>query len=91
MKRCVNCKYRNSSRSRGLCWRCFYSPGVKETYPVDAIYGRRGVGLESTGPAETPTDTRPGTEERIRVLEARAAKGQDLEHPEDFSLRRKDL
>jgi hypothetical protein len=35
-------------------------------------------------PADSPTSACPGTEEKIRVLEARVAAGMELWHPEDF-------
>lgn len=36
-------------------------------------------------PAE-PTDTRPGSEERLRVMEERAARGESVFHPDDVSV-----
>jgi RNA polymerase sigma factor (sigma-70 family) len=29
---CVHCQARPRQRPRGLCWRCFYLPGVREQY-----------------------------------------------------------
>lgn len=47
----------------------------------------RGVGNgNKTIPAAFPTDSLPGTPERIAVLQERARLGQSLTHPEDRQL-----
>lgn len=33
---------KKANRSRGLCWGCFYEPGVKELYPVTSKYAAVG-------------------------------------------------
>lgn len=30
---CRHCGQRKANRPRGLCWRCYYAPGVKALYP----------------------------------------------------------
>lgn len=83
---CVHCgEERSINRPRGLCWKCYYTPGVKDRYPaVCPIFGRRGVPHPSmiTEP-DQPTDATPGTEEKIQVMAERAAAGQSLHHPDD--------
>lgn len=32
-KLCRHCQREPANRPRGLGWKCFYSPGVKELYP----------------------------------------------------------
>jgi hypothetical protein len=72
------------NRPRGLCWLCFYAPGVKDRYPSSSRYGRRGVGNIAGGHAlPEPTACLPGTPEKVAVLAARAAAGLALFHPAD--------
>jgi hypothetical protein len=84
---CQHCKREPVTRPRGLCWSCYYSPGVRELYPSTSKYARRGFG-NITGirplPAR-PTDTAPGTPERIEVYRERAKAGVCLFHPHDFN------
>jgi hypothetical protein len=82
---CRHCHARQVGRPRGLCWDCFFTPGVRELYPPTDKSSRRGVGNVRGAaplPAE-PTSTLPGTEEKVRVLEQRAARGEELWHPLD--------
>lgn len=86
MTHCVHCDTRPPSRPRGLCARCYHAPGVRNLYARvrDADYTRRGLGLSGTSqPPESPTDAAPGTEDKVRVLEERAASGRALWHPRD--------
>jgi hypothetical protein len=32
-KICRHCHAKTASRPRGLCWGCYYTPGIKEQYP----------------------------------------------------------
>ncbi len=85
-KTCRHCDYPKVNRPRGLCWNCYYTPGVKEQYPSTSIYARRGVGAGFRLNAPLPaakTDALPGTEEKIEVLAGRAARGETLWHPGD--------
>ena len=41
---CRHCQKSKVNRPRGLCWSCYYTPGVKEQYPSTSKYARRGVG-----------------------------------------------
>lgn len=42
---CLNCGSRKPNRPRGLCWRCYYTPGVATRHqPLDLPQNRRGHG-----------------------------------------------
>ena len=84
---CLNCQNpaRSVNRPRGLCWGCYYTPGVKELYPPASPYARRGIGnvnRTSRLPAAA-TDAEPGTAEKVAVMCERAARGESLFHPGD--------
>ncbi len=82
---CKHCGRGKVNRPRGLCWSCYYTPGVKEMYPSTSKYARRGVGNGHGGndaPA-VPTTAAPGTTEKLAVLEGRAKDGRRLWHPFD--------
>lgn len=81
---CRHCRKANVNRPRGLCWTCFYVPGVRDLYPSTSKYARRGLGsYYATAPLPEPTAAGPGTAEKMAVIEARAAAGQRLWHPLD--------
>lgn len=82
---CCHCFKRKVSRPRGLCWTCYYTPGVKELHPSTSKYARRGVGNTMRGsllPPE-PTNALPGSPEKIAVMAQRAEMGCCLFHPAD--------
>lgn len=82
---CRHCSKCKVNRPRGLCWSCYYTPGIKEQYPSTSKYARRGVG-NFTGNAplpEAPTTATPGSPEKLAVLEQRAKLKQSLFHPAD--------
>jgi hypothetical protein len=82
---CKHCRDHKVNRPRGLCWTCYYTPGVKEMYPSGSKYARRGVGNgNNNAPLATlPTTAAPGTPEKQAVLEERARNRQALWHPLD--------
>src|SRR5262245_50261541 len=41
-KPCRNCAKKLGYRPRGLCWTCYYLPGVREQYEPESKYARRG-------------------------------------------------
>ena len=47
---CRHCKRKKSIRARGLCWRCFFQPGVRDRY---AAFARQYKRVE---PTETEED-----------------------------------
>jgi hypothetical protein len=82
---CRHCSKSKVNRPRGLCWSCYYTPGVKELYPSTSKYARRGVG-NFTGNAPlppVPTTAVPGSPEKLAVLEQRAKMKLAIFHPAD--------
>lgn len=81
---CRHCRRCKVNRPRGLCWSCYYTPGLKEQYPSISKYANRGTGNgNESRPLPEPTATLPGTPERIDVLIERAEAGLALWHPRD--------
>lgn len=85
---CRRCGHDKADRPRGLCWHCYYAPGVRERYASTSKFAYRGVG---GGMADRPlpseaTDIRPGTVEKIELLTARAAREEALFHPDDVTV-----
>lgn len=81
---CRHCQRVKSNRPRGLCWSCYYAPGVREQFPSTSKFARRGIS-DFNGRAQLPEPTAalPGSAEKVRVLEERARLGQALWHPHD--------
>lgn len=82
---CRHCHRYHTTRPRGLCWRCYYTPGVIALYPSTSKFARRGV-PNKTGavPAPAvPVSAGPGEPEKVAELEARAGRGESLWHPRD--------
>ena len=86
---CRNCNRGNANRPRGLCWSCYYRPGVRERFPSTSRYARHGVDDFNGNPALAPAPTAalPGTPEKLAVLEERARLRQALWHPLDALVR----
>ena len=85
---CRHCEKSKVNRPRGLCWSCYYKPGVRDLYPSTSKYARRGVG-NFCGQAPLPavaTAAAPGSEEKIAILAERAKNRQSLWHPQDVTL-----
>src|SRR5437660_1427365 len=82
---CRHCGQRPSNRPRGLCWTCYYTPGVRDRYPSTSKFGRRGVGdFNGEGMLPpVPTHALPGSLEKVAILEERARMRQALWHPQD--------
>lgn len=83
---CRHCGRDKVNRPRGLCWSCYYTPGVRALYGIEeSKYTRRGVGIVvGTRPLPPePTTHPPSSEEKLEVLEQRAAAGYALWHPDD--------
>ncbi len=85
---CRHCGCVPANRPRGLCWSCYYTPGVREQYPSTSKFAHKGIddfhGQASPPPA--PTGARPGSPEKVAVLEQRARLHQELWHPDDAPL-----
>jgi hypothetical protein len=85
---CRHCRKSVVTRPRGLCWSCYYRPGVKQLYPSMSKYARHGEG-NATGPhplPASPTSAAPGSAEKLGVLAERVRRGESLFHPGDFNL-----
>jgi hypothetical protein len=85
---CRNCQRVRANRPRGLCWSCYYSPGVREKYPSTSKFARRGV-QDFNGKIlldDKPTSALPGSEEKVKILIERARRGLSLWHPGDAPM-----
>jgi hypothetical protein len=82
---CRCCGRNKVNRPRGLCWTCYYTPGVKERYPSTSKYANRGTGnFRGIAPMPiTPTNARPGSPEKIAILAERVRSRVSLWHPQD--------
>ena len=78
---CRHCSKCKVNRPRGLCWSCYYTPGILARYPSANTFGR-GLGKGSDAPS-LPTTAAPGTSDKVAVLEERAKLRQPLFHPAD--------
>ena len=85
---CRHCNRAPASRPRGLCWSCYYRPGLREQYPSTSKYGYRGLGNFTCRSEHLPqpTGALPGSAEKVTVLESRACLGQALWHPLDAPM-----
>lgn len=85
---CRHCQQSTVSRPRRLCWKCFYTPGVRDLYPSDSKFARHGHGdFNGKGSAPAfPTKAVPGSAEKVAILEERARLRQCLWHPDDASF-----
>lgn len=85
MRECRHCKHLRLWTCRGLCWTCIHTPEISQAYPSESKFSQdSGVGkFYGLGKPTTPTNALPGTPEKVAVLEARAAAGEQMWHPED--------
>lgn len=86
---CRHCAKGRVSRPRGLCWSCYYAPGVRSLYAASGhSMARRGVGnLTGNRPLpKCPTNALPGTAAKLKVMGERAARGERLWHPADVTI-----
>jgi hypothetical protein len=66
---------------------------LRNRYPSTSKFARQGV-LDFFGPvrrARTPTQARPGSPEKVAILEERARLCQELWHPFDAPMDRESL
>jgi hypothetical protein len=85
MRLCRHCNRVKSNRPRGLCWSCYYTPGVRERYPSTSKFAHRGLGdfYGALRLPDRPTTAVPGSPEKVAILEERAQMGVALWHPLD--------
>lgn len=76
---------KRGNRCRGLCYGCFMTLSIRKQYSVASNGERRADVADSCCPVvlPEPTDTLPGTEERIRVMQERARLRLAVKHPQD--------
>jgi hypothetical protein len=81
---CLHCQRNSGCKSRGLCNACYADRGIRDQYACNRPdLSSAGLGLED-GPRPLPPRTDAVTkEERLAVLEERAAAGQQLWCNED--------
>lgn len=82
---CKHCGRARVNRPRGLCWSCYYTPGVRDQYPSTSKFARRGIN-DFNGKVQPPpfaTAALPGTPEKLAILEQRARLHQSLWHAGD--------
>jgi len=87
MRMCRHCNRRKANKCRGLCFSCYFKPGVRERYPSESKFGQWGIG-HSTPAARAdfaPTKTPPGTETRVAVYATRAVMRLPIFHPNDLA------
>lgn len=84
---CRHCQGGPANRPRGLCWVCYYQPGVRDRYPSTSKFARRGLG-NFNGQSALPSPTRalPGSPEKVAILEQRALARLSLWHPLDAPM-----
>jgi hypothetical protein len=80
MTLCRHCQTHPASRSRGLCWTCYYTPGVRQRYPSTSKFGHWADNHGRAIVPCRPTAAQPGTPEKVAVLARRAALHQELWH-----------
>jgi hypothetical protein len=81
---CRHCNRTKVNRPRGLCWSCYYAPGVRDLYPSTSKFAKRGVpDFNGRAREPAPATRSPGD---VEVLEARAVAGESLFHPDDEVL-----
>src|SRR6516162_560033 len=85
---CRHCHGKKANRPRGLCWTCYYRPGVRDRYPSTSKFGRREIDDFYGWPIDPPEPTAapPGSPEKVAVLENRARQRVSLWHPKDAPM-----
>jgi hypothetical protein len=82
-----NCGRIAARRRRGLCNSCGRDPRIRRRFPMKRGGYAARPASERPGrkrPLPEPTNARPGSEEKIRVLMQRVEKRQQLWHPRDY-------
>lgn len=91
MKTCRHCGHALVCRPRGLCWTCYYTPGLRDQYPSTSSRGLWSNDPERRRTRQpplpsVPTDAAPGSEAKIKCMIERLARGESLHHPDDAPL-----
>jgi hypothetical protein len=87
---CRHCQRVRVNRPRGMCWRCYYTPGLRKRYPSTSKFARRGIAdfIGRVKQPRAPTRALPGSPEKVAILEERARRHLELWHPRDAPLDR---
>lgn len=85
---CRHCRKRKANRPRWLCWSCYYRPEVCNRYKPKCPTSADPAGNPGVRLPDDPTDTLPGSKERVAVLMQRAERGESLHHPLDRRIDR---
>jgi len=84
---CRHCQYEGNTYGAGICWKCYYTPGIRKLYPsCKSKFAPRPENEDINGgysPPSCPTATLPGTDEKIAVLAERLKQRVSLWHPHD--------
>ena len=82
---CRHCARNKGTHSRGMCYPCFRTPGVRDQYPPRRPVQNPGVrdGANSARPPTEPTPAVPGTPAKMDALAARVKRGEALHHAGD--------
>lgn len=90
MKLCCHCHKCKACRPRGLCWRCFHTPAIKDMHPSTSKFGlpRRGI-PDTYGGSKLPEPTTalPRSQDKVAVMEQRALQQLSLFHPQDAKIK----
>jgi hypothetical protein len=84
---CRHCHERGTNRPRGLCWRCYYLPGMRKLYPSQSRYANHNDDFNGgyALPPDPITDL-PGTAATLAALAERVRLRVALRHPQDATL-----
>ena len=86
---CRHCNRVPSNRPRGLCWSCYYRPGVRESVPVHEQVRpprRRGPASAACRCPDAPTERLPGSPEKVLILMEAPASARACWHPADAPM-----
>lgn len=86
LKQCPACGEPVRGKNRRLCWRCHEAHLHRCFPPAPNKCSASQIGLRSPTLRPEPTAAKPGTGEKVKVLEARAERGEELWHGGDAPL-----
>ena len=92
---CRHCGKKIAKRPGGLCWTCYYAPGIRAMYPTrrrnQYVSFEMPIPLCKDGFDYAPTGCPAGSEDKIEVMRERVAYGLPVCHPEDAGYRERIL
>lgn len=85
-KKCRHCRRRLAERQGGLCRSCYSDKTIRALYPVPLHkHAQRGLAFKGCRVPATPTTAPPGSVEKMRVMQQRIRRGEQLFHPHDLT------